>query len=82
MIVFSSGRSSKKLLTRLWEFVPHIAFEPKGKEIRYRVKLDDYIYGTMFEGNKLKAYEKVYYKRRKEGFGYKLVHEKIDGVEV
>lgn len=63
-------------------FVPHIAFEPKGKEIRYRVKLDDYIYGTMFEGNKLKAYEKVYYKRRKEGFGYKLVHEKIDGVEV
>lgn len=60
--------------------IPHITFEPKGEEVRYRVRLEDYIYGTMFEGNKLKAYEKIYYKRTKEGFGYKLVHEKIDGV--
>lgn len=60
--------------------IPHITFEPKGEEVRYRVRLEDYVYGTMFEGNKLKAYEKIYYKKTKEGFGYKLTHEKIDGV--
>lgn len=59
---------------------PYISFEPKGEDARYKVKLDDYVYGTMFDGNKLKAYEKVYYKRTQGGCGYKLVHEKIDGV--
>lgn len=61
---------------------PYIAFEIKGDktEARYLVDLDDYIYNTMFDGNKLKAFKKHYYKRTKEGFGYKLVKEEIDGV--
>lgn len=54
--------------------------------IRYRVKLLDYVYNTMFDGNTLKAYEKVYYKqcRDKEKYptGYKLIVEEINGVEV
>ena len=64
--------------------IPYIAFEFKGdkEEARYRVALENYIYGTMFDGNKLKAFEKHYYKRTREGFGYKLVKEKIDGVVV
>lgn len=39
-------------------------------------------YGTMWNGNKLKAVEKRYYKRTQSGFGYKWIIEKIDGVEV
>ena len=54
--------------------------------IRYGVKLLDFVYGTMFDGNKLKAVEKEYVKRVKKSdknsVGYELIHEEIDGVEV
>lgn len=52
------------------------------KEIRYGVNLMDYINNSMIDGNRLKAVEKMYYKRTKDGFGYKLVREKIEGVEL
>ena len=48
----------------------------------YGVPIENYIYGNMYEGNKLKAVEKMYYKRVKTGFGYKLIREKIKGVEL
>lgn len=53
-------------------------------DIKYMVKLMDFVNGTMFEGNKLKAIEKVYYKqdRNPKGFGYKLVREPVDGVYI
>ena len=50
--------------------------------IRYGVKLLDFVYGNMIDGNILKASEKVYYKKVKSGFGYKLIKEKIDGVTI
>jgi hypothetical protein len=53
--------------------------------IRYKVKLLDYVYGTMLDENgKLKAYEKVYYKQDRDpkGYGYHLVREPIDGVSI
>lgn len=50
--------------------------------IRYGVRAKDYIYNTMYDGNKLKAVKKIYYKKTKEGFGYKLMREDIDGVEI
>lgn len=60
-----------------------VAFEIYSRpEERYYVKFDDYFYGKMWDGNKLKAFMKKYYKRTKDGFGYKLVTEYIDGVEV
>lgn len=48
----------------------------------YQVKLLDFVYGNMFEGNKLKAVSKQYYKRcsNPNGCGYKLITEPIDGV--
>jgi hypothetical protein len=51
-------------------------------DISYMVKLMDFVNGTMLEGNKLKAKEKIYYKRDKgnHGCGYKLIKEFIDGV--
>lgn len=51
-------------------------------EERYYVKFDDYFYGKMWEGDKLKAFMKKYYRRTKRGFGYELVTENIDGVIV
>ena len=54
--------------------------------IRYGVRLLDFVYGNMFDGAILKAVEKMYYKRRnrtkENSFGYELIREKIDGVEV
>lgn len=73
----------QELIDRLSEgYIPHISFELKGEEARYRVNLEDYIFGTMFEGSKLKAYERICYKRTQKGLGYKLVREKIDGVDL
>jgi hypothetical protein len=53
-------------------------------DINYKVPLLDYVYGNMIDGNKLKAIEKEYYKqdRNPKGYGYRLIHEKIDGVEI
>lgn len=60
-----------------------IGFELKQElNVRYYVRLEDYINGTMWDGNKLKAVEKGYYKQTRSGFGYKWIREKINGVEV
>lgn len=49
---------------------------------RYMVKLMDFMNGTMMDGDKLKAVEKMYYKRDRnpKGFGYKLIREPVNGV--
>lgn len=60
-----------------------IGFELKQEpNVRYYVRLEDYINGTMWDGNKLKAIEKGYYKQTRSGFGYKWIIEKINGVEI
>lgn len=49
----------------------------------YRVPLMEFVNGTMIEGNRLKAVEKVYYKKdRNSPYGYALVREAIDGVDI
>ena len=54
----------------------------RNTEVRYYVPLLKFVYGDMFQGGKLMAVEKVYYKRCNTGCGYKLVREKINGIEV
>lgn len=51
-------------------------------DIRYGVPLMDYIMGDMYDGNKLKAKKKIYLKRVKNDYGYELIREDIDGVEI
>lgn len=50
--------------------------------VRYGVPLMDYVNGTMYSGNRLKAVEKRYYRQIRKGFGYELVREQIDGVNL
>lgn len=50
--------------------------------VRYGVRLMDFVNGTMMDGDVLKAVKKTYYKRTREGFGYKLIRETIDGVNI
>lgn len=51
--------------------------------IRYRVPLMNFVNGTMIDGNTLKAVERLYYKRtNRSPFGYELIHEPIDGVQI
>lgn len=53
--------------------------------VRYHVKLLDYVYGKMIDDNgRLKAFEKIYYKQSRDptSFGYVLIREPIDGIEV
>jgi hypothetical protein len=48
----------------------------------YRIRLQDFLDGTMTENNKLKSVEKIFYKRDKISRGvqlYKIVHEKTPG---
>ena len=60
-----------------------IGFELKQEpDVRYYVRLEDYVNGTMWNNNRLKAVQKRYYKRTKSGCGYEWIREKIDGVEV
>ena len=47
----------------------------------YEVKYEDFVYGTMFDGNTLKAVQKVTQKRTRTGFGYNLIRENINGVD-
>ena len=54
-------------------------------DVEYGVRYLDWVNGTMFDGNKLKAIKKHYYKKDKIDLGiqlYKLVTEDIDGVVV
>jgi hypothetical protein len=50
--------------------------------VRYGVPLLDYVYGRMRDGDKLNAVEKMYYKQTRSGFGYTLIRESIDGVNL
>lgn len=50
------------------------------RSVWYFVPLEKFIDGTMIQDGKLMATHKEYYKRTREGFGYKLVSEEIDGV--
>lgn len=52
------------------------------RSVWYYVPLKKFIDGTMIQDGKLMATYKQYYKRTKEGFGYKLVKEEINGVEL
>jgi len=52
------------------------------KSVRYYVPLERFINGTMIVDNKLMATQKMYYKRTNKGFGYTLVTEEIDGIEL
>lgn len=49
----------------------------------YHVPSSDFVDGTMWDGDVLKAYEKQYYVRTRSGFGYKLITEPLpNGVRV
>lgn len=48
--------------------------------VRYRLHLQDWINGTLFEGNKVRVFEKIYYRRTRTGCGLRLVTEQIDGI--
>ena len=50
--------------------------------VRYGVPLMDFVNGTMIKNGILKAVQKMYYKRTKDEFGYKLAREPIDGVRI
>lgn len=54
------------------------------QDVRYGVRIKDYIYGNMFSGNRLNAVEKMYYRqtRNPNHSGYELVREEINGVDV
>lgn len=55
-----------------------VSYTIDGNEsVRYQVSLKDFIYGTLFEDGKLKVVTKMYYKKTKGGFGYKLVVDNI-----
>lgn len=52
--------------------------------VKYGVHMMDFVYGTMIDGNTLKAVEKVYYKqiRNPGGFNYRLIRDPINGVKI
>lgn len=52
------------------------------KSVRYYVPFEKFIDGSMIVDGKLMATYKQYYKQTREGFGYKLVTEEINGVEL
>lgn len=52
------------------------------QSVRYYVPLKMFIDGTMIKNNKLLATHIQYYKRVHSAFGYKLVTEQIDGIEL
>ena len=52
------------------------------QNVRYQVCMSDWIQGSIFEGSKLKTISKMYYKRTKEGAGYKVVTEKIGWINL
>lgn len=54
--------------------------------VRYGVPLMDFVNGTMYDGSRLKAVEKMYYKKHRHKdrtkFPYELIREKIEGVGI
>ena len=49
------------------------------KSVWYYVPLKQFLDGTMTKNGKLMATKKKYYKRTREGFGYKLITEELVG---
>jgi hypothetical protein len=62
----------------------YVAYVVNGeKDVWYHVRYADFYNGNLIRPDgKFNAYEKVYYKRVKRYFGYKLITEKVDGVEL
>ena len=53
------------------------------KSVRYYVPLKKFLDGTMIKNGKLLATKKKYYKKTREGFGYKLTAEEIfEGIDL
>lgn len=52
------------------------------QNVRYQVRQSDWIQGSIFAGSKLKTISKVYYKRTREGAGYRVVTEKIGWIDL
>lgn len=52
------------------------------KNVWYHIHLSDWIAGTFIDNGYLKAFEKQYFKRTKDAFGYKLVTEPINGINL
>lgn len=52
------------------------------QNVRYQVRLSDWIQGSIFAGSKLKTISKVYYKRTRDGAGYRVVTEKIGWIDL
>ena len=60
-----------------------ITFVLDGDEnVRYHVKIEDFINGELFENGKFKAVLKEYYTKTRKGFGHKLIKEEIDGLVI
>lgn len=62
----------------------YFSFFIKGDDdTMYNVTADDFVNGTMWDGDTFKAFEKQYYVRTRSGFGYNLVTEPLpNGVKV
>lgn len=53
------------------------------QSVRYSVDYADFFYGNLIVDGKFKAKAKQYFKQTREGFGYKLVKEKLEnGVDI
>lgn len=52
------------------------------QNVRYQVRQSDWIQGSIFAGSKLKTISKVYYKRTRDGAGYRVVTEKIGWIDL
>lgn len=51
------------------------------ESVWYYTRLRDWIYGTLFDGDILRAFEKEYYKRTRDFWGYKLIREPVNGIQ-
>ena len=62
----------------------HIEFVlDNDQSVRYSVDYADFFYGNLIVDGKFKAKAKQYFKRTREGFGYKLVIEKLEnGIDI
>lgn len=54
----------------------------KDENAWYHIHLSDWIAGAFIDNGRLKAFEKQYFTRTKDAFGYKLVTEQINGVSL
>lgn len=52
------------------------------ESVWYHARLGDWIYGALFYGDTLKAYEKQYYRRVNTPWRYELATEPVSGVKI